>query len=324
MVFILSSANDNTTAVVLRWLRFFKEDYKRVNGEDLVQNFEMQLNDAQQANLSFQHFAIDLEKIKSFWYRRGKIDLSKNIKHKIQDDEAVEAVLQKSLKNEMKILEAYFHHTLRKKKAIGRYDLRGVNKLRTLDAARTVGLKIPDTLVTGDKQKLVAFFEKHQALITKAIFEVPIDCVYDNRLYAYTSVVNETLLEKLPHHFFPSLFQERVEKKYELRIFYLNGKCYGTAIFSQLDEQTTVDFRNYNYQKQNRRIPFALPETIKEKILKLMEKIELNCGSIDMILTPENEYVFLEVNPVGQFGYTSVVGNFRLEKEIALFLSEKE
>ena len=323
MILILSNETDNTTVTVLKWLRFFKEDFIRVNGEDLVENFEAELNNAQQTNLFYQNFNIDFEKVKSFWYRRGKVDLSKNVKDKIQDDETVEAVFQKNLKNEIKILEDYFHHSLKEKKSIGHYDLRGVNKLKTLNAARTVGLKIPATLVTKEKQKLKSFFEKHKELITKAIYEVPIDRIYNNGLYAYTSVVDKTLLEKLPDHFFPSLFQEKVKKKYELRIFYLNKKCYGTAIFSQLDKQTSVDFRNYNFERPNRRIPFNLPEVVEKKIVKLMEKVGLNCGSIDMILTPENEFVFLEVNPVGQFGYTSKVGNFRLEKEIALFLSNK-
>ena len=40
------------------------------------------------------------------------------------------------------------------------------------------------------------------------------------------------------------------------------------AIFSQLDEKTKYDFRNYNHGKPNRNIPYKLPEDIKEKVLK--------------------------------------------------------
>jgi D-alanine-D-alanine ligase-like ATP-grasp enzyme len=51
-----------------------------------------------------------------------------------------------------------------------------------------------------------------------------------------------------------------------------------------------------------------------------MNKLDLNCGSIDMIVTPKNEYVFLEVNPVGQFGMVSYPCNYNLEKKIAEYL----
>jgi len=43
----------------------------------------------------------------------------------------------------------------------------------------------------------------------------------------------------------------------------------------------------------------------------------LNSGSIDILVTPNNEYVFLEVNPVGQFGMVSQPCNYYLEKRIA-------
>ena len=52
-----------------------------------------------------------------------------------------------------------------------------------------------------------------------------------------------------------------------------------------------------------------------------MNLIGLNTGSIDMILTPEGDYYFLEVNPVGQFGMISHPCNFYLEEKVANFLT---
>ncbi len=66
------------------------------------------------------------------------------------------------------------------------------------------------------------------------------------RTTGLSTVMNDMDIEKLPDTFSPSLIQGYVEKKYELRIFYLNGECFASAIFSQLDEQTKIDFRNYN------------------------------------------------------------------------------
>lgn len=61
------------------------------------------------------------------------------------------------------------------------------------------------------------------------------------------------------------MVQEKLEKKYELRIFYLNGKMYPMAIFSQKDNQTQLDFRNYNWEKPNRMEPCKLNVDLKKK-----------------------------------------------------------
>lgn len=99
----------------------------------------------------------------------------------------------------------------------------------------------------------------------------------------------------------------------------MHNNFWSMAILSQNDEQTQIDFRNYNNEKPNRNVPYNLPDEIKKKIILLMEKLKLNCGSIDIIVTPKNEYIFLEVNPIGQFGMVSNPCNYNLHKEIASF-----
>ena len=59
------------------------------------------------------------------------------------------------------------------------------------------------------------------------------------------------------------------------------------------------------------------------KLLKLMKKLGLNFGSIDMIKAKNGEYYFLEVNPVGQFGMVSHPCNFSIEKHLAELLISK-
>ena len=53
---------------------------------------------------------------------------------------------------------------------------------------------------------------------------------------------------------------------------------------------------------------------------KLMKDLELNTGSIDFIKTKQGRFVFLEVNPVGQYGMTSYPCNYHLDKKIAEYL----
>lgn len=51
-----------------------------------------------------------------------------------------------------------------------------------------------------------------------------------------------------------------------------------------------------------------------------MKELNLQMGSIDMLYTNEGKYVFLEVNPSGQFlGYSSSC-NYNLDRVVAEYL----
>jgi len=52
-----------------------------------------------------------------------------------------------------------------------------------------------------------------------------------------------------------------------------------------------------------------------------MKKINLDNGSIDIIVDNNGKYYFLEINPVGQFGMVSIPCNYYLEKKIANYLA---
>jgi D-alanine-D-alanine ligase-like ATP-grasp enzyme len=49
-----------------------------------------------------------------------------------------------------------------------------------------------------------------------------------------------------------------------------------------------------------------IPDEIEEKLLELKRRLGLVFGAIDMRLTPRGDYVFLEINPAGQFMYIEV------------------
>lgn len=91
------------------------------------------------------------------------------------------------------------------------------------------------------------------------------------------------------------------------------------AIFSQQTDQTSVDFRKYSRETPNRVVPFKLPVEIESKLKKVMSILGLNTGSIDLIYTLDSKFVFLEVNPVGQFGMVSYPCNYQIEQKIAKY-----
>jgi len=62
----------------------------------------------------------------------------------------------------------------------------------------------------------------------------------------------------------------------------------------------------------------ALPSLVETKIKMFMKRIGLRFGCLDMIVTPEGEYVFLEINPNGQWYFVQL----RTEMEIAKVIAD--
>jgi len=124
----------------------------------------------------------------------------------------------------------------------------------------------------------------------------------------------------LPDVFYPSLFQEKIEKEYEVRSFYIDGRFYSMAIFSQNDKQTKDDFRKYNFQNMNRMVPYQLDKKTELNLHKVYSMLNLDTGSADFIKGKDGKYYFLEINPTGQFGFVSFYCNYNLEKIVAKHL----
>lgn len=323
MILIFSQNKlEASTNDVIDWLEYYNEPYYRINGDDIKTNdyyLEVHKDGNQILDLEFSP-----KNINAVWFRRW--DSYSNFKpFKIDRDVDFENSLNKYLYSEYIGLSFALFNMFNKSYWLSNPSNRiQEDKILALRQAETCGLVIPKTFITTSKKKLVNIIEKEASeLITKSIFNVTKIIANKERYVQYTQVINKSNLNKIPETFFPSLFQEQIEKEYEIRVFYLEGEIYSMAIFSQLDNQTEVDFRKYNFEKPNRNIPYKLPLIIEKKIKKLMTLLGLNTGSIDLIKDVFGRYVFLEINPAGQFGMVSLPCNYNLEKKIAKLLINK-
>lgn len=195
-----------------------------------------------------------------------------------------------------------------------------INKLEVLKAAGETGLKIPPTILTSDRNDLLDFYRNQsEQLITKStgINLSFFDLENKLRFHQLTYSLSEMDIQRIPEKFPLSLVQRNIEKEFEIRTFYLDGECYSWALFSQSNEKTLTDYRNYDWDNPMRVIPFTITQEMKSMIHKLMRRLQLRTGSIDLIYSIEGEYIFLEVNPAGQYGYNSDSSNTLIDKKIA-------
>jgi len=116
-------------------------------------------------------------------------------------------------------------------------------------------------------------------------------------------------------------FQENVPKALELRITIVGQRVFTAAVNSQIFQGATYDWRKQGRTLKDAWQAYDLPPDVEKKLLQLMAEFGLNYGAIDMIVTPDGEYVFLEINPVGEFFWLEIFSpHFPISQAIAEIL----
>lgn len=309
-VLIISNEMDSSTNKVMKWLYRIGVNPIRLSNSKYINSIEIK-KEANSISIALgveNEECFDLEDVHSVWYRKGIFQLFKNVQLILNEEyQTFENSYINYLKSEeLQSLKDFIIFNLEKKKYIGNIKAKNGNKLIAFDIAAEIGLKIPDYFLSSKKDELKEHYFKGEFII-KAIQDAFV--YFDSEVYFKNLYLKEFKgdFDKLESDVFPSMLQQYINKKIEVRTFYLNEKLFSMAIFSQSNQDTQVDFRNYSEEKPNRFVPFILPNEIEIKLIQLMNRLGLNTGSIDLIVTSENEYVFLEVNPTGQ--YSMIEGN---------------
>ncbi|GAA4155074.1 hypothetical protein GCM10022217_12840 [Chryseobacterium ginsenosidimutans] len=310
--------DDYSTLKVCEWIERLGYKFIRINKEDKCVLKSLHLNTNEAVVEINGETLVNSKDVKAVWYRRGGfIQTLRNELH-FNDNEILKDSsfrLNKIMDSEYYDLAVFLQREFEKGKNIGSYFNSKLNKLNVLNLAQSLGLHIPETFVLNNTEALKSLI-KEDNVITKALSD---GLYYFSKKYAYYTytekVEKKDLLDK--NEFAPSLFQLQIKKKFEIRSFFLNGSFYSMAILSQKNSRTLVDYRKYDREVPNRNIRFKLPDDIEKKLIKLFEVLNLNTGSVDLIVDEDDNYIFLEINPVGQFSMTSSPCNYNLEKIMA-------
>jgi ATP-GRASP peptide maturase of grasp-with-spasm system len=321
MILIFSTSADPSTIDVLRWIHHLSDaKVVRINS-DVTYRVDLTFEgDDYLVRVDDDEFR--LADVSSAWLRKGDFwfkglfppvtapassELTSHLSHKLQ--------------RENRTLRDHFHYVLQERCAVlGSANGSSPNKLVVLELARELGLHTPQFSVSTSRRHAQDLLDSGHGHVSKAMSDGLY--LFDQReskagYFTYTEMLGPQSLEGVGERMAPSFFQRYVEKRFELRIFFLDDVFQTVAIFSQNDDQTKVDYRKYNALAPNRTIPFQLPPDIEAKLSQLAAKLGLNTGSFDMIVDAQGEFVLLEVNPVGQFGTHSESCNLSIERRIA-------
>jgi len=249
----------------------------------------------EQLILTCESEELNLQEVSAVWYRRIAIG---QLIPTTMDEQLREASIQESRVTVQGMIASIKGFHLDPLPNIRRAE----NKQLQLQIARELGLDIPRTLITNNPDAVRKFAQEcEQGLISKMLSSF---AIYEGgkEKVVFTNPVTPEDLEYLDGlRFCPMTFQEKIPKALELRVTIVGKLIFTAAIDSQSNEKSLYDWRRQGVALIDAWEIYNLPEDVEQKLRQLMDYFGLTYGAIDIIVTPDNRHVFLEINPVGEF-----------------------
>ncbi len=311
MLLILTNSEDATADYLLSALQKHDVPFLRFD-TDMILNRLTFLYDTHLPRIAVDGVAYSPEEFSNVWYRRPE-----RLKHPLLGGSSEDKFL---IDEWSEALEGFFAHIeYHKWMNHPTCNVPASHKLEQLSRAKELGFRVPETLVTQDPNRLRAFYEKHTGrVIVKPMasgYIVRSDNERDSLIY--TNRVSADHLGNLDDlRACPTLFQEEIDKATDVRITIVDQDIHAVELLGQEEDGTQrCDIRRNNMEDVIYR-PVKLPVAVDQRIRKLVAHYALRFAAIDMAVTREEDWVFFEVNPNGQWawldlaGVTNITGSF--------------
>jgi glutathione synthase/RimK-type ligase-like ATP-grasp enzyme len=316
-ILLITNKGDITTDFVVKQLTLNNANFYRLNTEDLLHKVSLSFNFSKNEFAIYDNrlnLKIDLLKIKSVYYRRPLLpNLKENNLSKGEENFIISEIsnclegLYKILKNAFWISPVF---SIREAES----------KIYQLQIAKELGFNIPPSLITNKSNIAIKFINEFESVI-KPIKTGFIEDEGKEKVIFTTLFQDTSKLERIQSC--PTYFQKFINKVADVRVTVIGNKVFPALILSQEYNETKIDWRKAEKIKLNyERI--ELPQYITDLCIKLTKKLGLNFGAIDFVKDDADDYIFLEINPNGQWAWIEKQLNYNLSHEISnLLIYEK-
>jgi hypothetical protein len=196
-------------------------------------------------------------------------------------------------------------------------------KVDQLVRAAQAGLLVPETCVTSQSAHAESFVREHDGKVVIKVLGDPdiyapeegpdiIGNIFTSRLRADEPVPFERVRDA------PVLLQEEIPKQADIRVTVVGDVVSAVSIDSQGTKESTVDWRRGGPGLPHHVI--ELPRPLRAQLLGLVRCYDLSFAAIDMVLNTTGHYVFLELNPNGEWGWLERVTDLDISATVSAVL----
>lgn len=315
MILIISHCTAFETDFVIDILRKRQVSFVRLN-LDLFPTFtssslSINQNGLTSGNIQRQQNLVDLSEVKVAWlHNHLQVGINPEL------DDLNKLVAQKE---SFAFLEGLFDIHNWKWVNEPRAGLKASNKIYQMYMAGKVGFSQPDTIISNNPTDVISFFDKHNGNVI--IKDLNTHAIENGQeiLASFTQQIQRSDLDADSIRIAPVFMQEKIPKKYELRITIVNNQVFTARIIDE-DNEHGLDYRS---AFDSVRIePHTLDLTLEKQCLDLTRSLNIKYGCVDMIIKPNGEPIFLEINTNGAWVWVEDATNYKISDCIANMLVE--
>lgn len=312
MIIVVSSEKDEHARAVIEGLSRHKAQVTLLDLSDFPQKSQLSISYsknercARYRRLSTFSTELDFSDCRVIWWRRPQQFILHPELNNSEDRNFAYTESYSAFSGLWLTLDTYWiNHPTRDEEA--------ARKVYQLKVAQELGFRIPDTCITNSFEQAKRFIEQHgtENTIYKA-FSGTKEAWRETRLLKSEEI---KLIDSVKYA--PVIFQEYIPAEVDLRITVVGKDVFAAAIYSQ-ETSYKVDFRMSMNEASVK--AFDLPVDVVERLLAYMKRLGLVYGAIDMRLTPDGEYVFLEINPSGQWLFIEQLTNQPITESMVMHM----
>lgn len=268
------------------------------------------------SSLLVEAHRVDLGEVRSVWNRRPLPPTASSI-HSEQVREWIGAESQHALRCLWSALRDRFWLNPYFEEDKGR-----LNKWLQASVAHDLGFLTPASIISNEPDDVRAFCERFRNdVVIKPIKRGYLEGEHGDRRVLLTSVLDANDLHRAQGEGIsvcPVYVQERVPKRFDIRATVVRDRVLSCQIHSQERADTRIDFRRqFAGEHLVCHRPHDLPAKVHEQCIALIERLGPHFGALDLVLRPDGDYVFLEVNPNGQWGWIEKASGLPIAAAIA-------
>lgn len=310
-VLIITNKEDITVDFVVNELNGRRIDFYRLNTEDIGETLDVYINlDSNNFLLYDEDKVIDLNSFTSVYYRRPKAP-------QIADLTVGEQVYY--IREHEALLEGIYQFLRNKKWLNNVYSIRlAENKIYQQIIANEIGLLTPKRIITNERNEALNFVNNETAIF-KPMKNGFIEEVNMNSKILFTNVVDENFINNISSiKALPVYFQNLIHKRSDIRVTVVDEIINAVEIDSQNTKDAEIDWRKSKEIPKHKII--TLDEALKRQVLELCKRFDLRFAAIDFIRNTNNEMVFLEINPNGQWGWIEKLLKIDISSQIVDYM----
>lgn len=300
MILIITSSVDCTVDYIMK--KYSEVDFFRVNVDEFSK-YKICVGSENGWTISIGSDVVYKDNINSIYYRKPMLPDMRDYLSVYHNMIAKDII---SIING--IVDSYKGKVLTKPYILRRAE----NKVTQLLYAIQKGMLIPMSYIGNDNNE-TASFSKLDAII-KPITTGRIRInkgveIFQTNFFNYRAERDISLT--------PVYVQKYIKKAYEVRLTYINGFFFTVRIDAENRLDWRADYENIKYSI------IECPKFIQRMCINMLNEFRLNFGAFDFIVDERGKWIFLEVNPNGQWLWLEKILDLSISYRIVDYLNER-